>query len=173
MKISKQIFIYVSNICMFNCITCLLKLQIPWSSWSQEDGSWITNVSEPHKHFLAPDSRRDNPSLAKGITPNWTQDQTAYSASDMMFPVLNNHEFICCDIGPSPNSAPRYWHVRELLALSWVTAVALTCVCRRWKSTVTGWNNNCALITHWSLHWVTAEGDCLTRQHVSYLCDDH
>lgn len=32
----------------------------------------------------------------------------------------------------------------KLLASIWVTDVAQTCVCRRWKSTVTGWNNDCA-----------------------------
>lgn len=32
----------------------------------------------------------------------------------------------------------------KLLASIWVTDVAQTCVCRRWKSTVTGWNNDYA-----------------------------
>ena len=63
-------------------------------------------------------------------------------------------------IKPSLNNTPCKLHMSARLALSWVTAaMAQTCVCRHYKSAMTGWNKNCALITHWSFQWVTAKGD--------------
>lgn len=67
------------------------------------------------------------------------------------------------------------WQYNMLLACVCTTGVVQTCVCRRYKSTGTGLNNNCALITHWSFHWVTAEGDStdsrdlLNRQRASWF----
>lgn len=103
-------------------------------AWKKSQESQV--LRKPINTFFLQIPRRHFTTSSKDITPKWTQHQTWW------FPVLNNHEsknrllfnfflLLFYDIKPSLVETPRNRHVSALLALSWVTASAQTCVCRR------------------------------------------
>lgn len=157
------------------CLTVYMPVVQTASLKQNRQLEWIRNVSQPHKHFHPPEPKRENPSLVPSH-PVKNDMRQLIEHKNVTFPVLKIQEYHASfDLMRYQTDTTCYWHVSALPALSWVTAVAQTCVCRRYKSTGTGLNNNCALITHWSFHWVTAEGDStdsrdlLNRQRASWF----